>query len=207
MTPKETDMKLAEIWKQIYKVNTRIAYGDSDLLSLAGAKFYYRGRRRVTDMKIAEAIATVTARAAYVAEYKATHVKIDGSYTGTDWSEFQGAPYNADKYAEALARRDELNDKRDDLCAQRDIMEATYTGWSRYFLVTSSPGHIHSSMYCPTCRFTTTYGWLPQLSGNTEAEAVAEHGPTLCTVCFPSAPVAWTTGKKITAAQAAKKAA
>ena len=48
------------------------------------------------------------------------------------------------------------------------------------------------------------YGWLPKLSGMTEAEAVEEHGPALCSVCFPSAPVEWQ-GGKITKAQAVAK--
>jgi hypothetical protein len=208
MTPKETDVALAEIWKKIYAANTRLGYHNSDLRRLAGAKYYYRGRQRVTDMKIEEALEIVAAKAAYVAEYKASHVKTESDgWTGTDWTEFKGAAYEADKYAEALAGREALLAERDVLFAGRDELEATYTGWSRFFLVTSSPGHIHSSMYCSTCRPTTTFGWLPELSGKTEAVAVDEHGPTLCSVCFPSAPVDWTTGKKLTAAQAAKKAA
>ncbi len=40
---------------------------------------------------------------------------------------------------------------------------------------------------------TTQIGWLPDLSGETEAEAVAAHGAMLCTHCFPAAPVEWTT--------------
>lgn len=64
--------------------------------------------------------------------------------------------------------------------------------WSRFFLVTSSHGHIHASRNCSTCRPTTEYGWLPNLSGATEAETVAEHGPMLCSICFPTAPVEWT---------------
>lgn len=68
--------------------------------------------------------------------------------------------------------------------------------WSRFFLVTSSSGgHIHASTACSTTRLTTTFGWLPSVSGKSEADAVAEHGPLLCTVCFPSAPVEWTIGK------------
>jgi hypothetical protein len=61
-------------------------------------------------------------------------------------------------------------------------------------------------MHCHTCRPSTTYGWLPELSGKDEAEAVAQLGPNLCSVCFPSAPVEHV-GGKITKAQAAKKAA
>lgn len=80
-------------------------------------------------------------------------------------------------------------------------LEELYTGWSRFFLVTSSNGHVHSSMHCSTCRPTTTYGWLPELSGSTEAEAVADLGSNLCSVCFPTAPVEHQ-GGKLTAAQA-----
>jgi hypothetical protein len=75
--------------------------------------------------------------------------------------------------------------------------------WSRFFLVTNTNGHIHSSMDCHTCFPSTTYAWLTGLSGLTEAEAVAEHGEILCSVCFPSAPVEWTTGVS-KATQAAK---
>jgi hypothetical protein len=64
-----------------------------------------------------------------------------------------------------------------------------YTGWTRFFLV----DHIHNSRACHTLRPTTRIGWLPNVSGLTEAEAVKEHGATLCTVCFPSAPVELTT--------------
>lgn len=73
-------------------------------------------------------------------------------------------------------------------------LNSLYTGWSRFFLVTNTNGHVHSSMSCSTCFSTTTFGWLPQLSGLTEVEAVADQGEILCSICFPSAPVAWTTG-------------
>jgi hypothetical protein len=65
-----------------------------------------------------------------------------------------------------------------------------YQGWTRFFLVE----HVHSSMNCSSFRPTTKVLWLPGLSGQTEAEAVAEHGAILCTICFPSAPVEWTRG-------------
>jgi len=74
--------------------------------------------------------------------------------------------------------------------AQRLVYQAAddeYAGWSRFFLVVG--GHIHSSLHCSTCYDTTIIGWLPQLSGLTEADAVAEYGAVLCTVCYPSAPV------------------
>lgn len=73
-----------------------------------------------------------------------------------------------------------------------DSHEAGYAGWSRFFLVTSSSGHVHSSQRCCTChkgRQATRFALVPALSGSTEAEAVAELGPALCSVCYPSAPV------------------
>jgi len=71
-----------------------------------------------------------------------------------------------------------------------------YEGWSRFFLVPG--GHIHSSMSCSSCNKNgsmTSFAWLPELSGLTEADAVAKHGSVLCSVCFPTAPVAWTVNK------------
>ena len=46
--------------------------------------------------------------------------------------------------------------------AEEAKLQEAYTGWSRFFLVTSSTGHVHSSTSCSTCRPTTTYGWLPE---------------------------------------------
>lgn len=77
--------------------------------------------------------------------------------------------------------------------AEYKAQAAYYGGWSRFFLVVG--GHIHRDMHCSTCnngRERTTFGWLTDMSGRTEADCVAEHGALLCTVCFPSAPVEWT---------------
>lgn len=76
-------------------------------------------------------------------------------------------------------------------------------GWSRFFLVLASNGHVHSTTWCHTTYPTTRWAWLPHLSGLTEAEAVADQGEILCSVCYPSAPVAWTSGTS-KADQAAK---
>lgn len=81
--------------------------------------------------------------------------------------------------------------------------------WSRFFWVKASGGHCHSSMACSTCNKMgkrTDFGWNPELSGKTEAEAVAKLGPSLCTVCFPSAPVEWTIGKQVEHCSGSRKA-
>ena len=84
------------------------------------------------------------------------------------------------------------------------VHERDYTGWSRFWLVTSSAGHVHSSTSCSTCYSTTGFAPYPDLAACDEVEAVAILGETLCSVCFPSAPVEYTTGKKITKAVAKK---
>ena len=64
--------------------------------------------------------------------------------------------------------------------------------WSRFWLVTTSNGHIHRWTHCGTCNRRgrpTGFALVPYLSGQTAADAVADLGPALCSVCFPEAPV------------------
>lgn len=75
-------------------------------------------------------------------------------------------------------------------------MEATWAAsgrWTRWFPCLNADGHIHRSLSgCPTVNrgmSRTSMGWATELSGKTVAEAIAELGPTLCSVCFPDAPV------------------
>jgi hypothetical protein len=106
-----------------------------------------------------------------------------------------------EKLAEAIAVRDEA-------FLALDKANAKYGGWSRFFIVNNVGGHIHRTMSCSTCYPTTEFGWLPNLSGLTEADAVEEWGGILCSVCFPSAPVEHTNGvnKKTAAEKAFNKA-
>jgi hypothetical protein len=68
-------------------------------------------------------------------------------------------------------------------------------GWSRFFLVTNTNGHIHKSMDCSTTRDTTQFAWITSLSGLKEKDAVEQEGEILCTDCFPSAPSEYTSGE------------
>ena len=101
--------------------------------------------------------------------------------------------------------RDYISAKVELIVAQQAIVdhEASYTGWSRFFLVTSSAGHVHSSTSCSSCYMTTTFALLTELSAQSCEDAIAEVGETLCTVCFPDAPIAGKP-KKITKAAVAK---
>ena len=65
-------------------------------------------------------------------------------------------------------------------------------GWSRFFTVPG--GHVHSGQRCVggSIRVRTALGWNPELSGQSEADALAHFGALghlLCTHCFPTAPV------------------
>lgn len=61
--------------------------------------------------------------------------------------------------------------------------------WSRFWLVTNAGGHVHRNMSCTTCFPTTRYAFLPDYSGSTDAELIAAGGSSICSVCFPDAPV------------------
>jgi len=81
-----------------------------------------------------------------------------------------------------------------------NIHEQSYTGWQRYFLVTSSAGLVHASTRCHTCnkgRSATQFALLPSLSGRSHEALVEALGPSLCSVCWPDAPVAWTDEQRI----------
>lgn len=115
-------------------------------------------------------------------------------------------PYQIERAEQRLA---ELESELSRLTTELWETEAPYRQlrWSRFFLVNNNGGHIHSSMDCSTCNKMgqlTSFGWLPELSGETEEQAVAAHGAILCTVCYPSAPVSWTNAHEVAAE--AKKA-
>lgn len=81
--------------------------------------------------------------------------------------------------------------------------EANYTGWQRYFLVTSSAGLVHRSMNCSSCnkgRQDTTFALLPSCSGRSHEALVEALGPSLCSICWPDAPVAWTDEQRLSPA-------
>ena len=72
--------------------------------------------------------------------------------------------------------------------------EAAYTGWQRFFLVTSSAGLVHASTWCHTCnkgRKLTRFALVAEFSGQPVADLVEAVGPMLCSVCFPAAPTEW----------------
>lgn len=109
------------------------------------------------------------------------------------------SPFNRDVVTRALATITEQNATIDALNAEIAPLDAEYAArrWTRFIVVVANGGHIHSGVHCAggSIRVTTQTVWQPALSGKTEAEAVTQLGPSLCTHCFPSAPVEFTVGK------------
>ena len=85
------------------------------------------------------------------------------------------------------------------------VHELDYTGWSRFWLVTSSAGHVHSSTACSNLLRHHGLRPVPRPVGLRRGRGRRQIlGETLCSVCFPTAPVEYTTGKKITKAAVKK---
>lgn len=188
---RETDEKLAALWTELGKAQQRLSMFAESALRQAGAKGRYVTRnRKEYDLTLEEAEAILAADvAAHAATADPASPNHDYGYTL-----IRGGG-NIGSIRRTVAELAEVRSTIARLRTEIDTVEELYTGWSRFFLVTSSKGHIHRSMSCSTCRWTTTYGWLPNLSGRTEADCVDEFGPALCSVCYPTAPVEWTTEK------------
>lgn len=178
-TPLEIDTKLAEIYKRRQDVQNRIRSTVNSAHRTVGDKQDRWAKGQPWGMTHEHALGLCREQAA-TAEPR------------QPWDIYA---YNA---VDVIAAYDAALADMAALDGEDDALEAEYgrRPWSRFFLVTSSNGgHIHRDMHCSTCRPTTTYGWLPELSGKDEAAAVASEGTILCSVCFPTAPVAWTLGK------------
>jgi hypothetical protein len=181
-TPREIDERLAELYQTGNTLSARIASLQDYVKSMAGAEYYYRGRQRVTNMTFPEA------REILVAEL-ANHPDDEYGYGRLSTSRSS----SVGQARKTLADIETIGAQLAEVIQESSQLGKLYTGWSRFFVVTSSNGHIHSSMHCQTCRPTTTFGWLPSLSDKSEAEAIEHFGPaaeSLCSVCFPDAPVA-----------------
>lgn len=60
-------------------------------------------------------------------------------------------------------------------------------GWTRYLSVAG--GHVHSEYRCAGLKWRTRRNWFPKPSGVALADAIAALQDTMCSICFPGAPV------------------
>lgn len=193
-TPREIDEALEALYLAEMSLDQAVAVATESLHHAAGERKHYQGRSRkgiwLTTTAQAEA-----AVAALVDGHAAKHQELWCSRCPVDAL----AAYTT--AVTALAANQ----------AQQAPLHAEYARrpWSRYFTCMANGGHVHSSMRCSTCnrgQEMTRFGWTPALSGLTEDEAVAllgDYASSLCTVCFPSAPVERTDGRLRVAANPA----
>lgn len=207
-TPREIDSQLAALHGKAAKINDTINRLMNRVLDHSGLRKYVSGNAR-TGKSTYQTTGTFEDGVALLKAYEAAQAAWRASgYL----NELRPAPLSnyagSVNVAETVQERKAAFAQYDETLRKVDMLDDVYQAapWSRFFLVTSSAGHVHSSTNCHTCKQTTTYGWLPELSGKSEEEAVSALGTVLCSVCFPSAPVAHT-GGKITKAKAAKLAA
>lgn len=169
---KESDAKLAELTSAAYKIEDHLARIETSIHHAAGDKKVYHGRSRTGTWAMDLEDALVAARKSVTAEFNPNRATYQRALDEFDAQTVALAEANAAVSAQAT--------------------EWVENGqWTRFFMVEG--GHIHSSTHCHTLRPTTRVGWLPQLSGESEKDAVDAHGTVLCTFCYPSAPVEWTT--------------
>lgn len=175
-SPVQIDAKLAELVEAANAVERNLDHAVSWLHTVLGERKVHLSRGR--------------------SAWPTSHATVEAAVRKLAIEGSEGAPYKQREAAEAIAKLDRYRAALVAAKAAQDPYHDEYDRrpWSRFFLVTSSDGHIHSSLQCSTCRPTTGYKWLPDLSGKTEADAVAAEGTRLCSVCFPSAPVEWTLG-------------
>lgn len=100
-------------------------------------------------------------------------------------------PLSEQALAKAEADAKELAERHFILDNELMMLHAEYNGrggWNRFYLVTNSNGHVHTTMDCDTCFDTTDFGWLVQFSGTDREEMGKLAGMDACARCFPGLP-------------------
>lgn len=175
LTPPQVDTLLRDASREYTRAQQRVAWEYDTVHQNLGERQIRDGKRRVWPTSHEKAEQTLRA-------------KVESGEFGMTWE--------ATRVNQNLEKLDETRAARETIHTTMAALDAEYARrpWSRFFVVHN--GHIHSSRSCTTCYPTTEYGWIPELSGLTEADAVASQGTILCSICFPSAPVEWTVGKQ-----------
>lgn len=196
----EVDTKLASLWEAQQKADMAIQSAVASLHSALGHKRSWNVRKG--ESPYAESTGETVTAARSIVEAREPSPSF-GPYIAYEGGVL--ATHIGESLERGVADLDKARDAIKAARTEAQPLEAEYEAerWPRFFLVTNTGGHIHSSMHCATTFPTTQWAWLPDLSGLTEDAAVADQGPRLCSVCFPSAPVEWTLGlpKKLNPAQ------
>lgn len=179
LSPVEIDTIYVERLRRLHNAETAAAYAANRVVSKSG-KCVYVGRR--ASVYVRNESPLVAYKAYSLAEVQPHVLNVQ-----TCIAEGLAPAAFVDEYC---GLQEALSEARVDV-AEIDAIYAAKP-WSRFWLVTSSDGHIHRSCHCHTCNKglrRTGFALTPSLSGKATDEAVEALGPALCTACFPEAPV------------------
>jgi hypothetical protein len=98
---------------------------------------------------------------------------------------FYGRPATV---GDAVAALDTLRATNREMTAQLDEGRAEFQrrgGWTRYYRVNASNGHVHTSTACRNTYATTLWQWPTNLSGADGDQVVEFAGSLTCLTCFP----------------------
>lgn len=101
---------------------------------------------------------------------------------------FENKYSSARECAAAETKIRELIAQENELATQERELHGEYNargGWTRYYLVRNTGGHVHVSMDCITCYADTDFGWMTQFSGTDHDEMGTLSAMAACAICFP----------------------
>lgn len=175
----EIDTQLAELWGKREQLHNRLDAQKKTLARLAGLKGEWGKGQQKGQLVYRETLGEVL---------DLLQATLQGDMK----------PWDRRDAEQALAKVAETQTELAAVNEEIEPLEAIFNAnpWPRFFLVQNTNGHIHATMQCHSCNWNTRFGWLPNLSGLTEKDAVDAHGTILCSHCFPTAPVEWTLGKQ-----------
>jgi hypothetical protein len=180
MNPVEIDLVYLERLRMLGRARSSFDQAEQSLLYSCAKRVRAYGRTLfahpdATDAEAAAGLRPINADG--IVELRDSGRAFAGYMVAESFSRYESAKVSL---AEAMIAVEEVN------------AEYAARPWPRFFLVTTSNGHVHRSTHCCTCnkgRAPTGFAIVPYLSGKDSAEAVAELGPALCSVCYPEAPV------------------
>lgn len=178
-TPVEIDTRLVELTTARYAILADRQHTVESLHRAIGDRQVYFGRSRSWERTDAEVIEAAAAKVAGAKDLSTTHVLTLSTNMANLIAEVTLADYRALPLTREIERLDAEYRRRP---------------WVRFYQLNSTNGaHIHDNPGCQGLHRSnrSDLGLRPELSGTDTETAVATLGKTLCSKCYPDAPVEW----------------